>query len=111
MGYDIEIKLGDDVYEYLYMTFNHTELFKKYSIYPRGFNGMTVVNIIPKYEKAKEILESEGYTGYINTNSSTDYKYNDNILYQRNENVILFVVNDTLDKLYNCPDEAKWYSD
>ncbi len=111
MGYDIEIRFNKEVIDYMYMTYNHCALFQKYSIYPRDFNGMTVAEIIPHYIKAKETLEAAGNTGVIYTNASTDYKYSDNTLYQANDEVILYVVNDTLNRLNSYPDDAKWYSD
>ena len=111
MGYDIDISYNGERIDRIYMTYNHCALFQKYSIYPRDFNNMKVVDIIPSYEKAKEVLESAGHTGDVYTNASTAYKYNDNSLYQANDNVILYVVNDTLSVLRSCPDDATWYSD
>jgi hypothetical protein len=111
MGYDINIKYNGERYDHIYMTYNHSKLFEKYSIYPRDFNGMKVVDIIPHYEKAKKVLESAGHKGDVHTNASTAYKYNDNSLYQANDNVILYVVNDTLAVLRSCPGDATWHSD
>ncbi len=111
MGYDIDIKHNGDIIDSIYMTYNHCKLFQKYNIYPRDFNGKTISEIIPNYIAAKEILENAGTSGIVFTESSTAIKYSDNKLYQATDDVILYVINDTLDRLYSYPEDAKWYSD
>jgi hypothetical protein len=111
MGYDIDITHNGESIDMLYMTYNHAQLFIKYNIYPRDFNGKTVAEIIPAYLEAKKVLESVGVSGNIYTDASTDRKYSDSKLYEANDDVILYVVKDTLSVLCSCPDSATWHSD
>ena len=111
MGYDIDITHNGERIERLYMTYNHSQLFTKYNIYPRDFNGKTVAEIIPAYLEAKKVLESAGVSGNIYTDASTAYKYSDSKLYEVNDDVILYVVKNTLHVLCSCPNDATWQSD
>lgn len=94
----------------LYMTYNHCDIFKTYDVYPRHFNHMKVVDIIPMYERAiSKMEESTGPVEFIKLDIS--YKYIDDSLYKDKLPVVVSILKNVVSILKNSPDDYIWLSD
>ena len=107
MGYDIIVGK-----HHIYLTYNHCSIFQKYNIYPRNFNDMKVLDIIPFYknaiEKLEELYPEVKEEEYINISG----KYQTENLYANDERIVLKILYNVMDVLENyCSENDIWHSD